>query len=195
MEFWQVCRVLNNRLRLALVREIAQSPNRALNVVLAGECIGLQKSAASQYLKQLAGAGILEVERSGRFVICSGEPQEGAPCGVLRQELLALFDSPAVEERTELLFLKANALAHHGRQRILRCIAQRGACTVLEVVREVDMPYATVRRQVEMLAAAEILIAGELTRQGILYSVAPQDDPLAKVLVEESAGIARAAGV
>ena len=77
MELWKTCRAINNEIRLAMLREIARSPNRELNVLQAGDFVGLKKAAASQYLKQLAEAGFLTVERTGKFVVCSGKPQGG----------------------------------------------------------------------------------------------------------------------
>ena len=54
MELWKTCRAVNNAIRLAMLREIARSPSRGLNVLQAGDFVGLGKAAASQYLKQLS---------------------------------------------------------------------------------------------------------------------------------------------
>ena len=59
MEFWKICRVLNNPIRFALLREIMTSPDNAENVVQAGEHVGCKKSLSSQYLKKLAEVGLL----------------------------------------------------------------------------------------------------------------------------------------
>ena len=48
MEFWKICRVLNNPIRFALLREIMTSPDNAENVVQAGEHVGCKKSLSSQ---------------------------------------------------------------------------------------------------------------------------------------------------
>ena len=39
MEFWKICRALNNPIRFALLREIMTSPNHAQNVVQVGDRI------------------------------------------------------------------------------------------------------------------------------------------------------------
>ena len=67
MELWKMCRAVNNANRLAMLREIARSPGRGLNVLQAGDFVGLGKAAASQYLRQLSEAGFLMVERSGNL--------------------------------------------------------------------------------------------------------------------------------
>ena len=40
MELWKTCRAINNEIRLAMLREIARSPNRELNVLQAGDFVG-----------------------------------------------------------------------------------------------------------------------------------------------------------
>ena len=56
MEFWKICRVLDNPLRFALLRDIAVSPQHALNVMQVADRARQKKSVTSQYLKQLADA-------------------------------------------------------------------------------------------------------------------------------------------
>ena len=97
MQLWKTCRAVNNEIRLAMLREIARSPNRELNVLQAGDFVGLKKAAASQYLKQLAEAGFLTVERTGKFVVCSGKPQDGTAASRIAKALEAAF--PAIPHR------------------------------------------------------------------------------------------------
>lgn len=186
MEFWKVCRALNNPLRLALLREIICSPNRALNVVLTGEILGLKKSVTSQYLKQLAEAEILEVTRTGRFVICSGEPQEKSMRFRLQCALMEHFDANISEEKTARLLTKLNALAHHGRVKIVRLFAARERLSCAEVARSVDMPLVTVLRQLDCLVGAEVLLAEADESGRVFYSLAPQHESMASILLEQA---------
>ena len=51
MEFWKICRAINNPIRFALLREIMTSPSGGESVVQTGERLGCKKSLTSQYLK------------------------------------------------------------------------------------------------------------------------------------------------
>lgn len=184
MESWKVCRALNNRFRLELVRAVIRAPERELTVVMAGEYVGLKKSAASQYLKQLTEAEILGVTRTGRFVICSGTPQENSTLFKLQHALMKHYDATVSEEKTSRLLLKLNALAHHGRAKIVRVFATGERLTCSEVFRRVDMPFATVARQLEHLVQAEVLILETDESGQQFYSLAPQHEPVASLLLE-----------
>ena len=48
MEAWKICRALNNKIRLELLWRIANSPEHELNVLQAGDFVGLGKAASSQ---------------------------------------------------------------------------------------------------------------------------------------------------
>ena len=135
MEFWKICRVLNNEIRLSLLREIATTPKRELHVVQAGEFVGLKKAAASQYLKQLAEAGFLSVERTGRYVICSGEPEKASPVYRLQMVLAKLFAASCELDWQKPLLNTINAFAHHVRIRILQSLSANARCGFEELER------------------------------------------------------------
>ena len=111
MQLWKTCRAVNNEIRLAMLREIARSPNRELNVLQAGDFVGLKKAAASQYLKQLAEAGFLTVERTGKFVVCSGKAQGGTAASRIAKALEAAFPAKARSGWQAALLTAINAFA------------------------------------------------------------------------------------
>ena len=183
MEFWKICRVLNNEIRLSLLREIATSPNRELHVVQAGEFVGLKKAAASQYLKQLAEAGVLSVERTGRYVICSGEPEKASPVYSLQKVLARLFTASCELDWQKPLLTTINAFAHHVRIRILQSLAARARCGFEELAKATDLPFATLRRQLGLLIAAQIVAACEAPDGSRIYELGKPSDPLARTLL------------
>ena len=91
MELWKICRAVNNAVRLDMLRVISQSPCCALNVLQTGDFVRLQKAASSQYLKQLAAAGFLAVERNGRYVVCSCSDAPGTCAGEIYGALKTVF--------------------------------------------------------------------------------------------------------
>ena len=183
MEFWKICRVLNNEIRLSLLREIATSPNRELHVVQAGEFVGLKKAAASQYLKQLAEAGFLSVERTGRHVICSGELEKASPVYRLQMVLTKLFAASCELDWQKPLLNTINAFAHHVRIRILQSLSSNARCGFEELAKATDLPFATLRRQLGILIAAQIVIPCDAPDGHRIYELGKPSDPLARTLL------------
>ena len=91
MKLWKICRVLENPMRFALLRTISLSPQHALNVMQVAERAGQKKSVTSQYLKQLADAGLLSVERRGSYAICASNRLRRSPLARLQQALADIF--------------------------------------------------------------------------------------------------------
>ena len=167
MELWKTCRAINNEIRLALLREIARSPNCELNVLQAGDFVGLKKAAASQYLKQLADAGFLTVERTGKFVVCSGKPQDGTAASRIAKALEAAFPAKARPDWQASLLTAINAFAHHVRLRIVRAVAAAG-----------HVGFEGLAIEARVVAAGE---DGDGLRD---YSLDRSDVPLVRVLLD-----------
>jgi DNA-binding IclR family transcriptional regulator len=185
MELWKTCRAINNEIRLAMLREIARSPNRELNVLQAGDFVGLKKAAASQYLKQLAEAGFLTVERTGKFVVCSGKPQDGTAASRIAKALEAAFPAKARPGWQASLLTAINAFAHHVRLRIVRAVAAAAGHVGFEdLAKTTGLPPATLRRQLGVLIEAGVVAAGE-DGDGLRdYSLDRSDVPLVRVLLD-----------
>ena len=183
MEFWKICRVLNNEIRLSLLRQIATSPNCELHVVQAGEFVGLKKAAASQYLKQLAEAGFLSVERTGRYVICSGEPEKASPVYRLQMALSRLFADSCELDWQKPLLNTINAFAHHVRIRILQSLSANAQCGFDELAKATHLPFATLRRQLGLLIAAQIVVPSDTPGGHRIYELRKPTAPLARSLL------------
>lgn len=183
MQLWKTCRAINNEIRLAMLREIARSPNRELNVLQAGDFVGLKKAAASQYLKQLAEAGFLTVERTGKFVVCSGKPQDGTAASRIAKALEAAFPAKARPGWQAALLAAINAFAHHVRLRIVRAMAA-GHVGFEDLAKATGLPPATLRRQLGVLIEAGVVAAGE-DGDGLRdYALDRSDVPLVRVLLD-----------
>ncbi len=184
MELWKTCRAVNNAIRLAMLREIARSPSRGLNVLQAGDFVGLGKAAASQYLKQLSEAGFLSVERTGKFVVCSCRSQKGMAAARIADVLEGAFPDKARHGWQTPLLEVINAFAHHVRERIVRAVATAGRIGFEDLAKSVDLPPATLRRQIGILVSAGVISADAGTDGLRQYSMAKPGDPLRRVLVE-----------
>ena len=186
MEFWKICRALNNEVRLLMLRAIMRSPNHELNVVQTGDFVGLKKAAASQYLKQLVDAGFLEVERSGRYVVCSSDLRKGSAMARLQAALSDILSKSPRTDWQECVLVKVNAFAHHVRIGILRTVSGIGPCGFEELAKATSLPPATLRRQIGILIAAEVIIASEDVQGRRSYALARPDNTLLKVLLSSA---------
>jgi predicted transcriptional regulator len=183
MDLWKICRVLDNPLRFALLRDIAASPQHALNVMQAADRARQKKSVTSQYLKQLADAGLLSVERRGCFAICASNRLHRSPLARLQQALADFFGADPDGKHDAAAFAKIRALSHHGRIRIVRKIADcEGGIRFDKLAKSTGLPPATLYRQIGALIAAEIVMPGEDSDGLRTYSIAPQPDGLFSVL-------------
>ena len=185
MEFWKICRVLDNPLRFALLRDIADSSQHALNVMQAADRARLKKSVTSQYLKQLADAGLLSVERRGSYAICASNRLRRSPLARLQRARADDFATDPDGKHDAAALAKIRALSHHGRIRIVRKIAERAdrGMRASELLKATGLPPATLFRQLRALIAVEIVMTGEDPDGTRTYSLAPQPDVLFSVLV------------
>ena len=183
MEFWKICRALNNPIRFALLREIMTSPSHAQNVVQVGDRIGCKKSLSSQYLKKLAEAGLLSVKRSGRYAVCSSDGLRCSPVARLQLALSEFFSERHSDAEADAILATLNALAHHGRIRILRTVSEHGGISFADLAKSTGFPFATLRRQLGVLIGADIIAPGEDSDGMRTYSLAKQRMKLPFVLV------------
>ena len=183
MEFWKICRAINNPIRLALLREIMTSPSGGESVVQAGERLGCKKSLTSQYLKKLAEAGLLSVKRSGRYAVCSSVNLWRSSVSRLQIALAEFFAKRRSDAETEAVLATANALAHHGRIRILRTVAERRGINFADLAKQTGFPFATLRRQLGVLIDADVIAPGEDADGFRTYSLSNQRKKLPFVLV------------
>ena len=181
MEFWKICRAINNPIRFALLREIMTSPSGGESVVQAGERLGCKKSLTSQYLKKLAEAGLLSVKRSGRYAVCSSVNLRRSSVSRLQIALAEFFAKKRSE--TDAVLATVNALAHHGRIRILRTVAERRGINFADLAKQTGFPFATLRRQLGVLIDADVIAPGEDADGIRTYALSKQKRKLPFVLV------------
>jgi DNA-binding IclR family transcriptional regulator len=183
MEIWKICRVLNNPIRFALLREIMISPNHAQNVVLAGERLGCKKSLTSQYLKKLAEAGLLSVKRTGRYAVCSTSSLRRSPVARLQLALSEFFAETHPTCDDDAVLATINALSHHGRINILHIVSEHDKINFSSLAKHTAYPFATLRRQLGVLIEGGIVSTAEDAAGVRTYSLSTNLTKLPFVLV------------
>lgn len=187
MKLWKICRVLENPMRFALLRTVSLSPQHALTVMQVAERAGQKKSVTSQYLKQLADAGLLSVERKGCYAVCASNRLRRSPLARLQLALADFFAADPGGSHDAAALAKIRALSHHGRIKIVRKIAAcEDGIRFDKLAKSTGLPPATLYRQIGALIAAEIVMPGEDSVGLRTYSLAPQPDGLFSVLVSLS---------
>jgi DNA-binding transcriptional ArsR family regulator len=185
IEICNLCKLLSNPLRLDMLVRVYSASDGANVGVLADELgrSGIGQSGVSQYLKQLAEAGFLSVERTGRYVICSGEPEKASPVYKLQMVLARIFAASCELDWQKPLLTTINAFAHHVRIRILQSLAACPRCGFEELAKATDLPFATLRRQLGLLIAAQVVAACEASDGSRIYELGKPSAPLARTLL------------
>jgi DNA-binding IscR family transcriptional regulator len=185
MKLWKICRVLENPMRFALLRTVSLSPQHALNVMQVAERAGQKKSVTSQYLKQLAEAGLLAVERKGSFAICASDHPCRFPLAQLQKALADFFAADPDGAKDDKALEKIHALSHHGRVTIVSKVADYagGDMPLNELAKSTGFPPATLFRQLGILADAGIIAERKGADGRRAYSLAAQSGDLCIALV------------
>lgn len=127
---WRTCRVLANRKRLAILRELFRNPG--LTVTMIASHLNLPVPLTSRYTRELNARGLLQARRSGKWVryrpFADKSVQGTVP---LLRELAHAF---AVERQpVELIYRNATAFTHP--RRIAIVTALRSGCNTVASLR------------------------------------------------------------
>lgn len=189
MELWKVCRAIDNPIRLEMLRLIAQSPERALNVLQVGEFVGLKRAAASQYIKQLSTAGFVDAERSGKFVVCSCCKCSESAAGIIYETLETLFPksdrvfaTPPKSGWQDEFLEKINAFSFSVRISILQELSRHGRVGFEALQSQTKLPAKTLKRQLGVLISAGVIEPQESTGAG--YCLSTAKDRLLEALIK-----------
>ena len=140
-------------------------------------------SAAHPYLKKLAEAGLLSVKRSGRYAVCSSVNLRRSSVSRLQIALAEFFAKKSSDAETDAVLATVNALAHHGRIRIVRKVAERRGINFADLAKQTGFPFATLRRQLGVLIEADVIAPGEDADGFRTYALSKQRRKLPFVLV------------
>lgn len=172
---WRTCRVLANRLRLKMLRELLHHPDQSVSSV-AGR-VGVPLTMASQYLRALNARGLLKAKRKGKWVYyrpC------GDPCIPGTTILLRAIKQTFSEQKypVETIFHLATAFTHPRRLDIFRVLLVEG-----------PLDASGLRLRIEISRSAMSRHLNKLIRRGFVWfdgmryvSICPKG-PLSKALL------------
>lgn len=173
---WRTCRILSGPTRLALIRRIIREPGQSVSELAKAERLSWPR--ASQELRRLQSRGLVQVERTGRYVryYPEADPLVSSAKPLLRalQEICARFP-PEEDERVARM---AQGLSHAKRLEIVRLLRQDPLAFPTLRART-RMPNATLWRHLGILEEA-----GWIRRDGRIWKLAANETPLAKCLLK-----------
>lgn len=184
-EIWELCKKLNNPVRLKLLVEIyAKRPDAGVNVGFAMDESKLIASTASEHLAALAALGLIRRRRSGRFVnyypeIADENPHIAQIGRMIRERVL--------ERPDDLAFAKVfPAMMNAFRARAVAFIAKSGGVTLLDLAEKYDKEMRLITR--DLKPAVELgLLSVSADGTGGVYTYNPPSDPIAQRIIDLSA--------
>ena len=183
-EVWELCKKLNNPVRMKLLVEIyAKRPDAGVNVGFAMDESKLIASTASEHLSALASLGLIRRCRSGRFVNyypeISGDYPHIAQIGQLIRERV-------LENPGDLLFTKVfPAMMNAFRARAVAFIAKSNGVTLLDLAEKYDKEMRLITRDLKPAVEAGLISVSAEGADGV-YRYNPPSDPIAQRIVELS---------
>lgn len=171
---WRTCRVLAGATRLELLRRIIETPDQCVAELT--RAVGLSETRASQELRRLQSRGLVQTERSGRWVRYRPVPDPKVPSA---KPILAAMKSAlarrGVEADAQTIGV-ARAFSHERRLKVA-CALQNGPSRSKTLGFVTGIPIVALARHMRLLKAGGVV---RRSRQG--WELAPHPHPLAKCL-------------
>ena len=101
----------------------------------------------------------------------------------LQIALAEFFAKKSSDAETDAVLATVNALAHHGRIKIVRKVAERRGINFADLAKQTGFPFATLRRQLGVLIEADVIAPGEDADGFRTYALSKQRRKLPFVLV------------
>lgn len=171
---WRTCRVLANRMRLRIFRQMVLAGHSSVKQV--AERMRLAPSTATAYLRQLNARGFLAVDRVGRFAIYRAKPDPLLPQFRILFQCMrdAALQKPAEMEKVYRLL---TAFTHPRRIRIVECLACE-EMTQPELRKAAQIPTMALERHLRKL-----INRGYVQKHGRHYRLADNLSDFAKGLL------------
>lgn len=170
---WRTCRVLANKTRLRIIRELYKHPNQMVSDI--AHRLNLSLSLTSQSLRALNARGLILARRTGRFVYYRPSANQSIPYSVLL--LKAILKTFANDKNPEQnIFQYSTAFTHPRRILIIKTL---GKIPMLqeEIAFETNIPISAVGRHLRKL-----VVRGFIKRADCRYACAVPQHEFAQLL-------------
>ena len=146
---WRTCRVLANKTRLRILRELCQRPEQRVSDI--GRRLGLSSSLASQSLRALNARGLLIARRTGPLVYYSPCANRSIPNN---DRLLKVIQKTFSNDKKphENIFKYSTAFTHPRRILIIKILSKR-SMQPEEIAFKTNIPFSALTRHLRKLVA------------------------------------------
>ena len=181
IEICNLCKLLSNPLRLDMLVRVYSDSDGANVGVLADELgrSGIGQSGVSQYLKQLASAGIIRRVRAGRYV--NYVPGK-APDPAVRKATTAIVDRMMNGKVRDFAYV-FDVLMNPFRAKVVAAVAKAGAIPALEICEKLEHQAKHLRRDLQCALDAGLLTVDDSDVGCAVYRYVAPSDPLVELLV------------
>ena len=169
---WRTCRMLTGSTRLDLLRRIIETPGQTVSDLT--KAADLSETRASQELRRLQSRGLVQAERSGRWVRYRPAPDPRVPSSALLLAAMKAAMTRRAPEAHEQVVRIAKAFGHERRLRMVHRLSV-GPCRGAAMQYELGIPAVALARHMRLLKAG-----GIVRRGGAGWELAPNPHPLAK---------------
>jgi len=150
---WRTCRILANKTRLRILRELHTHPEQKVSSIT--QRLGISLSLASQSLRALNARGLLRARRIGKFVYYSPCANRSIPGN--DRLLKAILDAFANDKNPEnIIFHHATAFTHPRRIIIVKAL-RKHPMKLNEIAFKTNIPLRALNRHLRKLAARGFL--------------------------------------
>jgi len=177
-----LCKRLNNPIRIELLRRAYTSLDGGVNVGIAQDKSGVGVSGTSQYLKQLEDLGILRRERSGKYVNYIADWSAApAPIAEIAAMLKARFKKG---EDVESLVPYFNALMNPFRARVVKYLAKGGDGSKEAIADKFTKFSKTLDRDLKSAVTVGLLTCDDADEGVGTYAYHPPTDEIVLKIIE-----------
>lgn len=177
---WRTCRMLSGKTRLALLRQVIDSPEQTVSA-LAGQ-VHVSLPRASQELRRLQSRGLIQANRSGMHVLYRPAPDPlVSTAAPLLQAMQATFRRFSASEDDQAVRI-ATGFSHLRRLAIVRLLLI-GPMDTQTLEKLAGMSRDALNRHL-----LKLRVAGLVSRAGKRIQIEDHPHPLAHCLLEISKG-------
>ena len=176
-----LCKLLSNPLRLEMLGRVHLAVDGVNVGVLADDLSlsGIGQSGVSQYLKQLASAGVVRRVRAGRYVnYVRCDPQ--AP--TVRKAVEAIVQRVKKSHNRDFAYI-FNVMMNPFRAHVVAAVAKAGAISATEICERLGHQIKYLKRDLQCAVDAGILSVDDSDSQFAVYRYVEPSDELVSVIV------------
>ena len=183
-EIWKMCRLLKNPKRMKLLLKIyweCRDRGEGCNVGNAQVLSGLELSATSEYLKDLAGIGLISRRRYGKMVVYY--PDFSRAKSAVRR-FGQVLRSRVQSKNCDLSFVAVfPSLSNASRARAIKLLSDEGQVDRVSLCRMLRKPSKNINRDLLPLKKAGLIDYGSEDPDAVIVYLPPKN-PIIQMLID-----------